>query len=135
MQKIGGIIGAIIVVGLAALLIFGNGNSNDTAETSTPTFASIQNDVSTNNGQLVDVRTTEEYAEGHIDSAVNLSLQAMQAGTLPSTTKDAPLYVYCRSGNRSAQATTLLKQAGYTNVTDLGAITAVEKLGGAVVTN
>jgi rhodanese-related sulfurtransferase len=41
--------------------------------------------------------------------------------------------VYCRSGNRSSQAATMLKAAGFTNVTDLGGLSAVEKIDGKLV--
>lgn len=83
-------------------------------------------------GQLVDVRTQEEFSQGHIAEAINLPVQSMKSGSMPATGKDMPLYVYCRSGSRSAQAASLLKDAGYTNVTDLGAMSAVQKLGGKV---
>ncbi len=84
-------------------------------------------------GQLLDVRTAEEYAAGHIDGATNFPLQTMQAGSLPSGSKSQAIFVYCHSGNRAGQATTILKKAGYTNVTNLGAITHVESIGGKLV--
>ena len=83
-------------------------------------------------GLLIDVRTATEYAESHIDGAINLSLQDMQAGTLPTVTKDKSVYVYCHSGNRSGQATTILKEAGFQNATDLGAMTHVQSIGGVI---
>lgn len=93
----------------------------------------IKSDISAG-GQLIDVRTNEEYVAGHIDGAINLSLQDIQAGKTPTVAKDKPIYVYCRSGNRSGQATIILKTAGYTNIIDLGAITHVQSLGGIVKT-
>jgi phage shock protein E len=71
---------------------------------------------------VFDVRTAEEFATSHVKDATLLPLQDMQGGSLPQTAKDAPIAVYCRSGNRSGQATTLLKEQGYTNVTDLGGL-------------
>ena len=70
---------------------------------------------------LLDVRTNEEYQEKHGEKALNIPLTNIQAGVLPQVTQDTPIYVYCRSGNRSAQAVELLKKAGYTKVTDIGA--------------
>jgi rhodanese-related sulfurtransferase len=70
---------------------------------------------------LLDVRTPEEYAEGHIANSVNISLQTL-AEHLDEVPKDQPVVLYCRSGNRSAQAAELLKEAGYTAVYDLGGI-------------
>jgi|JI10StandDraft_1071094.scaffolds.fasta_scaffold177518_2 rhodanese-related sulfurtransferase len=97
----------------------------------TLSMQSIRSDIGTT-GQLIDVRTPEEYNAGHIDGAVNLPLQSIESGTLPSVEKDEPIYLYCRSGNRSAQATLLLKQAGYTDIQDLGAMTSVQSLGGSI---
>lgn len=73
------------------------------------------------NTVIYDVRTAGEFAAGHATDAVLLPLADIQAGSYPSVDKDAPIAVYCRSGNRSAQATDLLRDAGYTNITDIGA--------------
>ena len=51
---------------------------------------------------------------------------------MPTVAKNKPIYVYCHSGVRAGQATTLLKKAGYTNIIDLGAITHVQSLGGII---
>lgn len=71
---------------------------------------------------VYDVRTPEEFAEKRVRSAENFPLDSLEAGNLPLDAKNAPLYVYCRSGNRSAQATEILKKAGFTNVTDMGGL-------------
>lgn len=65
---------------------------------------------------IVDVRTPEEYAEGHIAGSVLVPVQTLQEelGKLPQ--KDATLFVYCRRGIRGAKAVDLLKKSGYTNV-------------------
>ncbi len=71
---------------------------------------------------LLDVRTAQEYAEGHIPKSVNIPLQTIEK--ISSKVKDinTPLYVYCYSGARSSQACGLLKRMGYTNVNDIGGI-------------
>lgn len=72
---------------------------------------------------LVDVRTKEEYAEGHIEGAILLPLDQLETlaeEQLPD--KDATILVYCRSGNRSAQASALLVELGYTQIYDFGGI-------------
>ena len=97
------------------------------------TFGLVQENI-TNGAKLYDVRTVEEFAAGHFANATNFPVETMQAGTLPDVAKDTQIYVYCRSGNRSGQATTLLKNAGFTNVTDLGGLSAVEAMGGKLVT-
>lgn len=72
---------------------------------------------------ILDVRTQAEYDAGHIAGAVllpNESIGAEMPPELPD--KDAEILVYCRSGNRSAQATRKLAQLGYTAAYDFGGI-------------
>lgn len=95
-------------------------------------FAVIQSKIK-DGAQLLDVRTAEEFDSGHFAGAINLDVEDIIAGKLPDAAKDAQLYVYCRSGNRSAQAVSLLKQAGFTNITDLGGLTDVEGMGGKLI--
>ena len=71
---------------------------------------------------LLDVRTPQEYAEGHIPGGKNLPLQDIDKAAEIVDNKDAPLFVYCLSGARSRQAAAVLKQMGYTNVTNIGGI-------------
>ncbi len=75
------------------------------------------------NHRIVDVRTPEEYAEGHIPGAILLpdTEIALQAETLLPD-KDQPILVYCRSGRRSAAASQALLDMGYTHVYDFGGI-------------
>jgi rhodanese-related sulfurtransferase len=80
---------------------------------------------------LLDVRTPEEFATGHIAGAVNIPLDALES-RLSEVSKDQPVVVYCRSGNRSAQAADLLESAGYDNIRDLGGIAAWTAAGFAV---
>lgn len=68
---------------------------------------------------LLDVRTTGEYAQGHIPGSVNMPLDRLASMSLP---KDTHLFVYCLSGARSAQAYNWLVRQGY-EVTNLGGIT------------
>lgn len=70
---------------------------------------------------LVDVRTPEEFATGHIEGAVNISLQSLPQ-RLDALPKDQPIVLYCRSGNRSNTAAQMLARAGYTQIVDLGGI-------------
>lgn len=94
-------------------------------------FAVIQSKIK-DGAQLLDVRTAEEFDSGHFAGAINLDVEDIIAGKLPDAAKDTQLYVYCRSGNRSAQAVSLLKQAGFTNITDLGGLADVESIGGTL---
>lgn len=70
---------------------------------------------------LLDVRTPEEYADGHIAGSINIPLAELST-QLSQVPMNIPVVVYCRSGNRSAQAAALLKEAGYTQVLNMGGI-------------
>lgn len=70
---------------------------------------------------LIDVRTPEEFASGHIQGAVNIPVDTL-GSRLSEVPGDQPIVVYCRSGNRSAQASRILTQAGYTHIYDLGGL-------------
>jgi rhodanese-related sulfurtransferase len=76
---------------------------------------------------LIDVRTPEEFATGHLLGAVNIPLSEFQqnlAAWTPRLPKDVPLIVTCLIGGRSGQATRILLQAGFANVRNLvGGIT------------
>lgn len=84
--------------------------------------AGLQECRNTPGALLLDVRTPEEYAEGHLPGARNLPLQSLEGIASVAPAKGAPLYVYCRSGARSGQATGLLQRMGYTKVTNIGGI-------------
>ena len=73
---------------------------------------------------LLDVRTPQEYREGHIPGSQNVPLQQLDKVEEVTENKDAVLYVYCRSGARSRQAVSLLQAMGYTNVRNIGGIAA-----------
>jgi len=95
-------------------------------------FATIKTEAEKGSVLLLDVRTPEEYAAGYFAPAKNVPVQDIQAGTMPSSDKTQAVYVYCRSGNRSHTAAQLLRDAGFTNVTDLGGLDAVKAMGGTL---
>ena len=71
---------------------------------------------------LVDVRTPEEFAEGHIPGAVCVPNETIVDGAELPFGVDVKLFLYCRSGRRSAEAANKLAAMGYTDVTDFGGI-------------
>lgn len=71
---------------------------------------------------LIDVRTPEEYQEGHIPGSINIPLQQMEQAETDVKDKNKKLYVYCRSGSRSRQAAGILKEMGYHDVHNIGGI-------------
>lgn len=120
---------ALIVISFIGFYMYAQKKSPPS--NSSLSISTIQTDIASG-GQLIDVRTAEEYKTSHIDGAINLSLQDIEQGTLPTAEKDKPVYVYCRSGSRSSQATMRLKAAGYQNIIDLGAMTHVQSIGGSI---
>ena len=72
---------------------------------------------------LLDVRTQEEYASGHIPGAICIPNETIGSEEIPELPdKDQLILVYCRSGNRSKQAAQKLADQGYTNVVEFGGI-------------
>ncbi len=73
--------------------------------------------------KVVDVRTPEEFARGHVKGAVNVPLRDIDLRIESiAADKDAPLLVHCQSGGRSARAKDILDRKGYTRVYDLGSL-------------
>lgn len=81
---------------------------------------------------LLDVRTTAEFDAGHAIGAINFELSRLADGHFPPVGHTDPIYVYCQSGGRSAQATMLLKRAGFVRVSNLGGLSAWSGAGGPV---
>ena len=76
--------------------------------------------MSAPNVQLIDVRTPEEFAEGHLPKAVNIDVNSDDFETkVTSLDKEQPVMVYCKMGGRSAKAAEKLKELGFKNITDL----------------
>jgi rhodanese-related sulfurtransferase len=73
--------------------------------------------ISGGNALIVDVRETNEYAEGHIPGAINIPLRTL-AKNLDKIPTDKPVVLSCASGLRASLATTALQLLGYTNVRD-----------------
>lgn len=84
---------------------------------------------------VIDVRTPEEFAAGHLEQARNLPLGDAfrdQVGELP---RDGRYLLYCQSGNRSGQAAQVMEQLGFTDVLDGGGIPDLAAAGASVVTS
>ena len=72
---------------------------------------------------ILDVRTTEEFADKHIPDAINIPNETIGTEDIPELPdKDQLILVYCRSGNRSKQASDKLANLGYTNIVEFGGI-------------
>ena len=90
-------------------------------------LAKIQSDL-TKGGLLIDVRSPEEYAEGHVKDALLIPHTQFFSADIPAE-KDASIYLYCKMGPRAEFATSVLNERGYTKVTNLGGLDDMEALG------
>jgi phage shock protein E len=81
---------------------------------------------------VLDVRTSEEFAEGHLDRAKNIPVDEIEAhldaiGSDVGGDKTKPIAVYCAAGGRAARAKQMLDKAGYTHVTNAGGYAALAR--------
>jgi len=132
--KTAAIIG-LVFVGVIGLFLAVSKPSDSSVQSNVPNDTSlpaIESDVASGT-PLIDTRTPEEFNESHIQNALNLPLDNIKAGAEPNAEKTEKIYLYCRSGNRSAEAKKLLEQKGYTNIVDLGGINEVAALGARIV--
>ena len=107
------------------LLITGCGSDNKMSSNSIYTISveEVKSLVDSFNDQdnlvIIDVRTNEEYKEGHIKNSINIPVDNIEK---INYRKDTKIVLYCRSGNRSNQAALKLKSLGYENIYDMGGI-------------
>lgn len=104
-----------VAAGLAALLLLGAGGTIDGK-----TARALVKDKK---ALLLDVRTQEEFAARHLEGALNIPIDELEKrlGELKDR-KATDIVVYCQSGGRAAKAAALLKDAGFTKVSNLGGI-------------
>ena len=125
---------ALLALVAAGLVAFTPGSTTPEAQTGTgPQLISPDDYVSRfqegdSDSMLIDVRTPGEYNSGHIAGSVNIPVDDLQR-RLSQVPQNQPIIVYCRSGNRSAQAASILADAGYPDVYDLGGIITWEQQG------
>lgn len=112
----------ILIVFLLTVTLVGctNKEKANFETTETEQYAKIMQE---GNYIIIDVRTKEEYDEGHIKDAINIPYDEIDENT--NLDKDKTIFVYCRSGARSSNAYNTLKNLGYT-VYDLGALSSID---------
>jgi len=85
---------------------------------------------STGEAYLIDVRTPNEYQEGHLKYATNIDFKSSEFKTeINKLDKSKPVYLYCKSGNRSKKATDTLQTLGFENARSIGGFKALNKAG------
>ena len=107
----------LIVMTTCAMRASSCTNNDNIVSVSAPEF---KKEIKSDSVQLVDVRTPQEYAEGHIDGALNINVQSDDFKELAQRelSKDSTVLIYCRSGRRSLDAAEMLTRLGY-NVVNL----------------
>ena len=115
----------LIIIFICCLLLIGCNKSNNSVTingSGKGKETMIESIISGGNYIVVDVRTKEEYDEGHVVDAINIPVDEINSEI--ELDKNKTILVYCKSGKRSSQARTKLKNLGY-NVVDLGAYDSV----------
>jgi phage shock protein E len=112
LMKVGAV---LLLVGAAAAILFVRSRSDTIV-------SSDARRLVTAGAKLVDVRTPEEYAQGHLEGAVNIPVQELSQRMSEMGSPTTTVVLYCRSGKRSRRAKEMLLQAGFTSVHDLGAM-------------
>ncbi len=103
------------------LFAFTNSCTSKQATSGVINSSAFENKIATLvNGQLIDVRTPEEFVEGHIENAKMINYKATGfEQEISKLDKNKPVFLYCRSGRRSARAYALFIELGFTEVYDL----------------
>ena len=125
MNKIIYVILIIIIIG-GIILMFNKNDKNNENE-STIKYVSMDEIVQIMNDNkdyiILDVRTIEEYNEGHIPNAICIPNETIGESTINKIpNKEQLILIYCRSGNRSKQAAKKLEILGYSNLIEFGGI-------------
>ena len=114
----------LLSVFLAAILLAGCSAPKETASYRQVSMDEAITMMEEESGYIIlDVRTPEEFADKHIPGAINIPNETIGTAEIPELPdKDQLILVYCRSGNRSKQASQKLADMGYTNVVEFGGI-------------
>ena len=104
------------------------GCSNDSIDNSVSVIKidteTVYSEIDDESVYIIDVRTVEEYSNGHIKNSYNVPLTSLSEVSEMNLSLDSKIIVYCQSGNRSGMAAKQLIEMGYTNVYDMGGITS-----------
>lgn len=111
----------LILMTMSATQISGCNTNDNIISVSAPEF---DKEIKADSVQLLDVRTPQEYAEGHIDGALNINVQSddFKQMAKKELSKDSTILVYCRGGRRSMDAAEILTKLGYKVVNMKGGI-------------
>jgi rhodanese-related sulfurtransferase len=109
----------LLLSSLLALVVACGGTTTAAVELVAPSVAAATI-ADTPGVVVIDVRTPEEFAEGHIANAVNIDVGAPDfRERLEGLDRDAPYVMYCRSGSRSAEAADIMEDLGFTDTQEV----------------
>ena len=94
-------------------------------------IADVKADVE-KGAKFYDVRSEDEFNAGNFGITESYPIAELEAGILPDLPKDTKIYVHCLRGIRSAKAVAILREAGFSQVYDLGGLEQVEAIGGKI---
>jgi phage shock protein E len=94
-------------------------------------IAALSKEIAEGKAVVIDVRTKEEWDEGHAAPAIHFPLDRIMAGEIPPMPDGGAVYLYCRSGGRSDVAKMVLEHAGNARIVNLGGLHDWEAMGGA----
>ena len=109
-----------ILLILIVTIAYSSCNSQVTKKTNIIDLQTLNKEVIGKDVQFIDLRTEKEYAEGHIDDAVNINVsnEAEFKEKIQALDKKAPVYIYCYSGGRSNKASIIMESLGFTSIYD-----------------
>ena len=121
-MKFSRIVMSLALISAVGLASCGDSNSSSSSDTSIVDMKLVPA------GNVIDVRSADEFAAGHVQGATNLDFENGDfEKSLAKLDKSLTYSLYCRSGRRSALAAELMRNAGFTNVVDLGAMEIAAK--------
>ena len=109
-----------LIASFAALILLAGCSSTGSANTVNLNVSEFSQKITEPDVIILDVRTPEEFASGHIEGALNIDFNSGDFANEITRLNPSETYaIYCRSGNRSGQAASIMHKAGFHDVSNL----------------
>lgn len=129
-------ISLLIIATITTGLIFVSSKQSNTIKENPLEISLNQINKNQKNGSIiVDVRTAKEFDINHATGAINIPVEDIKKGKLPTDNKEKIIYVYCRTGKRASDAKAFLASIGYTKVVNLTSLKNWIALGGKSISS